>query len=214
MQLRNLTVISPGRLVSLLVATTLLAGLPATAEAAKLNTSRPCYRPGETLPLSGTGFAPDSRVRIKVNSERVGFLPADAEGRIDGQLTVPTDPPRVEIRARDPRGNTATKVLFGRDATLHPPSASNATTWQAAFRLFGFFQGKAFVHYISPKGKHKKTVALGRLRGRCGRLKTERRRVLPFSQPALGEWQLQIDTRRVFDPRTSMRRIIKVSVFR
>ena len=214
MQLRNLTRISAGRLASLLVVTTLLAAVPAAAEAAKLDTSRPCYRPGETLRLTGTGFAPDSAVTISVNGERVGSLQSDDEGRIGGDLTVPLDPPRLVVRARDPKRNKASKVLFGRHVTMRPRRADNATTWQAVFRLFGFFDGRAFVHYISPNGAHKKTVPLGELRGRCGKLRTERRRVLPFKRPALGDWRLQIDTRRVFDPDTEMKRTIVVNVFR
>ena len=83
--------------------------------------------------------------------------------------------------------------------TADPDSSSNVRTWKAVLSLFGFGDGKAFIHYLNPNGVLKKTVRLGRLRGPCGRLKTGERRVMPFENPQFGVWRLQFDTRRRYD---------------
>ena len=47
-----------------------------------------------------------------------------------------------------------------------------------------------------------------------GRLKTEKRRVMPFDNPAFGIWRLQFDTHRRFDKDRERKRVIPVRVYR
>ena len=202
----------------------LIAGIalatPAAAGAATLDAGKSCYFNNDLARLSGTGFAPDSQITFTVNGK-----PLRTTVRSDsaGDVLVRYDPPRTEterelvIRATDSEGTSARTTVFvtrKRRVTANPDSAPNVRTWEAVFRLFGFGLGKAFIHYVNPSGVHKKDVRLGRLRGPCGRLKTEKRRVMPFRNPQFGVWKLQFDTRREYDPDTARKRVIPVRVYR
>jgi hypothetical protein len=98
--------------------------------------------------------------------------------------------------------------------TAHPAEADDVRTWKAVLGLYGFGSGKAFIHYVNPRGKFKKTVRLGRLRGPCGRLRTSKRRVMPFRDPQFGFWHLQFDTHRRYHAKRKDNHIVAVKVFR
>ena len=208
------------RLLSLSIGVGLLLSLPATAGAATLDASKSCYFNDNIARLSGTGFAPDSPVSFTVNGR-----PLNATATTDsaGNFLVRYDPPRTNtqrrlvLRATDSEETSAGATIFvtrKRRVTADPESSSNVRTWRAVIRLFGFGPGRAFIHYVNPKGRFKKTVGLGRLRGPCGRLKTDKRRVMPFDDPAFGIWRLQFDTTREYDRDTENKRVIPVRVFR
>ncbi len=193
---------------------------PAAAGAATLDPSKSCYFNNDLARLSGTGFAPDSQITFTVNGRP---LRTTVRSNSAGDVLVRYDPPRTEterelgIRATDSEGTSARTTVFvtrKRRVTANPDSAPNVRTWKAVFRLFGFGRGKAFIHYVNPNGVHKKNVRLGRLRGPCGRLKTEKRRVMPFRNPQFGVWKLQFDTRRKYDPDIARKRVIPVRVYR
>ncbi len=140
-----------------------------------------------------------------------------------GDILVSYTPPKVKrqrklvLRATDPEGNEGETTIYVtplRRVTADPARSSNVRTWRAVFRLYGFGRGKAYIHYVNPKGRFKKTVRLGRLRGPCGKLRTRKRRVLPFRNPQFGFWRLQFDTRRRYDKDTRKKRVIRVNVYR
>jgi hypothetical protein len=207
------------RLRSVFLAVGLLLVLPVAADAATLDANRSCYFNSKLARLSGTGFAPDSPITFTVNGRTLGeTVTSDAAG----DVLVTYDPPRaaterkLAIRATDSEGESARTTIFvtrERHVTADPDRASNVRTWRAILRLFGFGRGKAFVHYVNPNGVLKKTVKLGRLRGPCGRLKTDERRVMPFDNPQFGVWRLQFDTRRHYDKDTENKRRIPVRVY-
>jgi len=191
-----------------------------SAHAASLEASQACYPNGKKVSLSGAGFAPEDPVTFKVNGRKIGGSAiTDADGSFRANYPPPTaeTEDRLVIRATDSVGTTAKTVVFvtvRRGFRANPDTTTNVRTWRAVFKLFGFGAGrKAFVHYIDPDGKHRKTIKLGRLKGPCGRLKTERRRVLPFRNPDTGRWKLQFDTRRRFSRKTTNKRVIPVKVF-
>jgi hypothetical protein len=193
---------------------------PAVAGAATLDANRSCYGNSNLAQLSGSGFAPDSPITFTVNGRELRqTVTSDAAG----DVLVRYDPARTRIerrlviRATDSEGESARTRIFvspTRRVTADPDSSPNVRTWEAIFTLFGFGDGKAYIHYVDPDGAHKKTVRLGRLRGPCGRLKTNERRVMPFNNPQFGVWRLQFDTRRRYDGDTRRKRVIPVRVFR
>jgi hypothetical protein len=208
------------RLRSFVVAIALALVLPAAAHAASLTASKSCYPNGSKAQLVGTGFAPESPMEFTVNGRR---LPADVTSDEAGDVEVVYTPPatrterRLVIRATDSEGTSAAKTIFvtrRMRVTADPTRAPNVSTWRAVFRLFGFGRGTAYVHYVNPDREFKKTVRLGRLRGPCGRLRTRRRRVLPFRDPQYGYWRLQFDTRKRYSRRTQRKRVIPVRVYR
>jgi hypothetical protein len=155
-----------------------------------------------------------------VNGRRTsGTVITNGDGDFEANYEPPASPDedRLAIRASDSEGTTARAVIFvttERRVTADPAQTNNVRTWKAVFRLYGFGKGKAFIHYIGPNGKLRKTVNLGKLRGPCGRRKTDKRRVLPFADPDFGVWKLQFDTRRRFDRDTANKRVIPVRVYR
>ena len=194
--------------------------LAAPAGAATLDAGKSCYFNNNLARLSGSGFAPDSPITFSVNGRT---LNATATTDSAGNFLVRYDPPRTEterqlvLRAtvsEDPSARTTIFVTRRRAVTADPDSSSNVRTWRAVMRLFGFGRGRAYIHYLNPNDRHKKTVRLGRLRGPCGRLKTDERRVMPFRDPQFGVWRLQFDTSREFDRDTVNKRVIPVRVFR
>jgi hypothetical protein len=208
------------RLRSLSIAVGLLLLVPAAANAATLDAGRSCYFNSDLARLSGAGFAPDSPITFTVNGR---MLSETVTSDSAGGFLVRYDPPRANterklvIRATDSDGESARTTIFvsrERRVTADPDSSTNVRTWRAVLRLFGFGDGKAFIHYVDPDGQHRKTVGLGELRGPCGRLKTRERRVMPFDDPQFGVWRLQFDTRRRYDKDTVRRRVIPVRVYR
>jgi hypothetical protein len=203
-----------------LIAVGLLLAVPAVADAATLDAGRSCYFNDSLARLSGSGFAPDSPITFTVNGRELReTVTSDAAG----DVLVRYDPPqpateqRLVIRATDSEGASARTVIFvsrKRRVTADPDSSANVRTWRAILKLFGFGRGKAFIHYLDPDRDHRKTVRLGRLRGPCGRLKTDERRVMPFEDPDFGVWRLQFDTRRRYDKDTVRKRVIPVRVYR
>jgi hypothetical protein len=120
------------------------------------------------------------------------------------------------IRATDDEGESARTTIFVspvRRVTADPNSSPNVRTWRAVFNLYGFGDGRAFIHYVNPNGVHKKTVRLGKLKGPCGRLETDERRVMPFENPQFGLWKLQFDTHREYDKQRKRKRVIPVNVY-
>jgi hypothetical protein len=208
------------RLLPLSIAIGLLLLLPAAANAATIDAGRSCYFNDQVARLSGSGFAPDSQISFSINGRQLSeTVSSDAAG----DLLVRYDPPRAStqrklvIRATDTSGESARTTIFAsakRRVTADPDRSSNVRTWEAVLSLFGFSRGKAFIHYLNPNGVLKKTVRLGRLRGPCGRLKTGKRRVMPFRNPQFGVWRLQFDTRRRFDRDTKNKAVIPVNVYR
>jgi hypothetical protein len=201
-----------------------LAGLalavPAAAQAATLDAGKSCYLNGSKARLVGGGFAPNSPIQFSVNGRGLtANVTSDGEGDVVVSYTPPTTQTETKlvIRATDSEDTSARTTIFvtkERLVTADPASSTNVRTWRAVFRLFGFGRGKGYIHYINPNGKFKKTVKLGRMRGPCGRLKSDRRRVMPFRNPQFGVWKLQFDTHRRFRKRARDTRVIPVRVFR
>jgi hypothetical protein len=206
------------RVRSLLVAAGLLLALPAVAQAATLTAGKSCFKNGTKARLVGTGFAPESPIRFTVNGRT---LTANVTSDAAGDVEVTYSPPdtrterRLTIRATDSEDTSARTTIYvtrKRRVTADPDSAPDVEKWRAVFGIYGFGAGRAYIHYVNPKGRFKRTVALGRLRGPCGRLQTDRRRVLPFDNPQYGLWKLQFDTRRRYDKRNRQSKVIPVKV--
>lgn len=208
------------RFLSLTLVPALTLVLASSAAAATVTAAQPCYANGEEVVLTGEGFAPDGPVTFTVNGRRIdGVVTTNGDGEFEANYTPPTtqSETKLVLRATDAAETTAKTTLFvtrERSVNADPSRTDNVRTWKAVFRLYGFGKGKMFIHYVGPNGKLRKTVGIGRLQGPCGRLKTDKRRVLPFSNPDFGTWKLQFDTRRRYDSDTANKRVIPVRVFR
>ena len=203
------------------MAAVLAALSAAPAQAATLTVEKPCYRatdPAGDLVLAGSGFTPSGLVLLGSGDTTIGSAVADAKGNFRQKYQIPT-PPETGRNARDSQftfsatDNTDTSIaasvtfrtaqVFG---DYNPGESLHPNTVRVRFSAFGFAAGFAagtpaptvYVHYVSPNGRHKLTVSLGRGSGVCGSIaKTKLRRLFPF-KARRGTWTLQFDTRKVY----------------
>jgi hypothetical protein len=95
---------------------------------------------------------------------------------------------------------TFTVTKFSADFT---PSRKVAPTSRVRFSVFGFGLGTpnpdVYLHYVTPGGRLRHTIRLGKAQGQCGSIeRTARRRLFPFRNPRHGKWQLQFDTSKAY----------------
>ena len=82
---------------------------------------------------------------------------------------------------------------FGADFS---PSQGDPQKLRVRFTVAKFGRNRPiYLHYVGPNHHLKRTVRLGTARGRCGYLRTHRRRLFPFAAKP-GTWRLRFDTRR------------------
>lgn len=187
---------------------------PAAANAAQVRVDRACY-PGNGavgVKITGEGYTASTDFTLLLNGGVVGSGTTDAAGNIAKEIDAPPPPDRgkraydadykLEIRQGAVTASTEfrTAVVF----SDFNPGSGDPLKLRVRFSAFGFgvatapaaAQPEIFVHYVSPKGKVKTTVSLGRGKGACGSIRSSsRRRLFPF-QPSNGKWTLQFDTQR------------------
>ena len=189
---------------------------PAAAHAAQVTVDRACYPGTDTVPVkvSASGFTPGETYTLLLNGGVTQSGSVDAAGNVSVEIDAPP-PPETGKRAYDADyklelrqgANTAsttfrTAVVYGDFS----PGSGDPLKLRVRFSAFGFGVATApgaqqpgiFVHYVSPKGKLRKTVSLGRGQGACGSIRSSKKmRLFPF-KPADGRWTLQIDTKRTY----------------
>lgn len=198
------------RLLPALPLTLLL--LPAAAHGAAVQTDRTCYlQTGKTnVTISGNGFTPGRPYSVSLDGTALqgGLGAMDAAGAMQGAFPPPALAEdelerqfTVEV-ASDAlvASSVFTVTVLKADFS---PSAGDPKKLKVRFSVAGFglatHNPDVYVHYISPSGKLRETVRLGKATGQCGRIvRTAKRRLFPFASPKLGKWQLQFDTSKSF----------------
>lgn len=191
--------------------------LPAGASAATVSTDRACYSAdgSDAVTVSGSGFAPGALVNILLDGKVAASpLTAGADGAVTTKLAVPNPPqggPTAHDRAyalrlqqADDAGAAASTSFSAVDVMADYTPGNASTLGKVRFMAFGLGlkAGSAtpsiFIHYVDPRGKVKKTVALGKSKGPCGSIRrTKRMPVFPFN-PRSGKWLLQFDTSKKY----------------
>jgi hypothetical protein len=191
--------------------------LPGAAGAATVLVSptKACYRSGESLLIGGTQYTPNSSVRITSDGASIGSVSTDQNGAFRGTLRV------------GQRRGERTKTYTGTDAS-NPSNAASATLRVTALdvtvrpragrpgrrvrvRARGFTTGRRLYAHVV-RGRYRRNVAIGRLRGACRRLSTRRRIFSRGTRP--GTYTVQFDTRRRYSRRTAVRLRYNVVIFR
>jgi hypothetical protein len=199
------------RLVAVLPLSLLL--IPATAHgAAAVQTDRTCYLQTDrtNVTVSGTGFTPGRPYSVLLDgtglSSQVNTI--DANGAMQGAFAPPAlaqDELERTFKVSVTSDTLAAQTQFTitRLKANFTPSEGDPTKLRVRFAVAGFGLAApnpdVYVHYVTPKGKLRHTVRLGKATGQCGRIaRTAKRRLFPFRRPALGKWQLQFDTSKSF----------------
>jgi hypothetical protein len=193
---------------------------PALSSAATLTAApaRDCYRgggvlnpktrvvSGEVVTLSGTGFTPGGTVAITSNGKLLGTDTVDAAGNFSGVLTLnlangqalktfaATDQSNPALTASIPLRTSALTV------NLKPKQGRPDRRFTIGAR--GFTTGKLLYAHIV-KGRFRRTVKIGRLKGPCHKI-TARKRLFP-SNVATGVYRVQFDSRRKYSSNTKVK---------
>ncbi len=196
------------------VTAALCACVPAAASAATITLDRTCYQASAAgiVTITGAGFTPGGQYTVLVQGGVVDVGNAAADGTLVKRIPVPLPPESgpgahagvysVEVHQADvaATGSFQAAAVFG-DFT---PGSGDPRTLKVRFIAYGFGTSTAagqpmptvYVHYIDPKGRLKRTVAIGAGTAPCGTIRrTALRKLFPFS-PRSGTWTLQYDTQK------------------
>jgi hypothetical protein len=204
--------------VRLAVRTASVAGVLALAPAAQAATvsvtpQKPCYRSGETIGMFGSGYTPGGPVDITADGQSIGNTPADGAGNFGGRLEVASSTVRVKTYTATDRSNpanTASVPLRVSPLSVFVSPRNGAPGRRLRIVARGFTTGRRLYAHVV-RGSRRNTVAVGRLRGPCRRLRT-RRRLFP-SRARPGVYTVQFDTRRRYSPGTAVRVRFRVTIF-
>jgi hypothetical protein len=207
---------SRGPITALAASALAVIAMPAAAHAAEVKVDRACYPGTGAVPVkvNAGGFTPGGTYTLLLNGGVTSSGSADAAGNINLELDAPP-PPETGKRAYDAeykleirQGSLIASTAF-RTAQVFSdfnPGSGDPLKLRVRFSAFGFgvatapgaAQPEIFVHYVSPKGRLKKTISLGRGQGACGSIRSSKKlRLFPF-KPSNGRWTLQFDTKRKY----------------
>lgn len=199
---------------------------PASAGAATAAVDRSCY-PGDgsaVVTITGSGFTTDGEVQLQVAGGIVGVTAADAAGNVSTTFPVPappeTGPSRdeasYELTLVQGAVRATTTIRSVRVVADFAPTRGRPATLKVRFSAYGFGVATpsgqpmptVYAHYVDPRGKLRRTVALGAGTTPCGTIRrTALRRLFPFN-PRRGTWTLQFDTNRVYRRGTGVSRFV------
>jgi len=199
--------------LSSLVALALVA--PVTASAATLSVNKSCYGPGEKITFSGGGFTPSGPVALTLNGRQLGIGSANPVGEFEVSTAAPsikgkrrtdlytaTDQTDLALTAGVPVHLTALNVK------VTPQNGNPSKEKRVVAR--GFTTGKVLWAHVR-RGKAKRNVRVGELKGACRTLDVERKLFLDNAKDGL--YNVQFDTKRKYSAKTVPQVSFLVTVF-
>jgi hypothetical protein len=195
----------------------------ATSGKATVKTDQGCYVVGNSVALYGSGFAHLRTYDVAVDGVDFGQAKTDADGGFathfsPGGLGAGVVQNVHRVDATDGTSDAAATFTVTRQTGgRFEVGRGDPRRLRAPFQAWGFsMDGTAralYLHYVSPTGKARTSVSLGKTGGQCGYLVTRRIRMFPFS-PSVGRWTLQVDTASAYSakptgPWTRIRVVIR-----
>jgi hypothetical protein len=189
-----------------------------------LRTALPCYLPDQSVAVSGSGFTPGHAYTVSLDRAGIGGGTVRPDGTLSGTLSSGALPRGVttvrhELGADDGqlRGSASFEVSAFSAGFI--PKSGDPRTLKVRYSVHGLGVAAPagtyiWLHYLSPGGHLRKTVAIGRTSYPCGSLRISRRhRLFPFHVAPRGRWRLQFDLEPAFSPVTEPR-IVRAVVVR
>jgi hypothetical protein len=189
--------------------------VPATASAASLSVNKPCYGPGEKIDFSGSGFTPNGEVALSVSGRQLGLTTANGVGEIAASTGAPVikgkrrselysavDQTDLALAARLPVHVTSLNVK------VTPKNGNPAKAKRIVAR--GFTTGKVLWAHVR-RGKAKRNVKIGRLKGECKTLDVKRQ-LFPANAKD-GLYNVSFDTKRTYSAKKRPQVSFLVTVF-
>jgi hypothetical protein len=199
--------------LSSLVAVALV--VPATASAASLSVNEKCYGPGEEVAFSGVGFTPNGPVALSVGGQQLGVGKVNPIGEFEVSLAAPdidgkqrtdtftaTDQTDLSLTASAPVHLTSLNVK------VTPKNGNPAKAKRVVAR--GFTTGKVLWAHVR-RGKAKRNVKVGKLKGACKTLDVKRKLFLANAKD--GVYHVYFDTKRKYSAKTRPQVGFEVVVF-
>jgi hypothetical protein len=189
----------------LTVALVLAVAAPAEAATLTLGATKSCYRAGDALVLSGSGFTPGGQASITLDGQDLGTVPADAAGNFTAPLNIGTlkgirTRTLIATDAANP-ANVAQAQFLGSALAVAVKPRNGAAGRKLRINASGFTTGKRLYAHVV-RGKYRHNVFIGKLKGPCRTAKV-RRRVLPAGLSA-GLYTVQFDTKRRYSKKTKV----------
>lgn len=193
----------------------LVATVPATATAATVAPTRGCFLDrgaDTTAAVTATGFTPGAPLQISVDGTPLDVsASADGAGGAAGSFPVPglrsgTLEASHQVTISDGTANASAIFSTTRVRGDFTPSSGNPATLRVSFSANGMNlvkPSRVYVHYVTPRGKLKKTVSLGKAKGPCGHIAATKPRKLFGFKAERGNWTLQYDTAKRYRRGTS-----------
>lgn len=198
-----------------------LGAVAAPAGAATLAADQACYVAQSAIQLTGSGFA--AGAPISLAGDQIGLSgTADPGGAFSATVRAPllgTIRPAVKtftVTATDSSTNTTASVdvrvanaVFSTSTGFKSPAAKR--TW----KFSGLFQrpGKPIYGHFRNRGKTYANYRFGVPQGPCGTL-TRKAPGIPGNSVPAGQWTVQVDFQRSYDPKASPRLTGSTTVFR
>jgi hypothetical protein len=169
-----------------------------------LDTSYPCYASGESVLLSGSGFTPQGRVTLSASGQQLTTVDADPDGGFTVRVQTPGaffGTTRLRFTATDRAqpglSDGATVRIADTDVVVTPEIGGPSQLRR--IRAWGFFGSDVVYAHVKRRGAERaRNIRLGKPRGACGVLDTQRR-LFPHT-PRPGAYTLQFDALRRFYP--------------
>ncbi len=196
-------------------AVALIAPANSLAAALAVLPTKSCYGSGEEVTLFGTGFTPNSSAAVAIDGKQLDFAPSDAEGVIRGKLTLGS------IRGERNRVLTAVDQANQANVGVAPLHASGVAVSvkprragpgkRVRVKAYGFTGSRRLYAHVR-RGRFRRNVELGRLKGSCRKLS---RRIKIFSRgTSPGIYIVQFDGKRRYSKKTVPAITYRVTIFR
>jgi hypothetical protein len=191
--------------VALTVALALVVTAPAEAATLAVVGSKSCYRAGDALILSGSGFTPGGQASVTLDGQDLGAVPTDAAGNFTAPLNIGTlkgvgTRTLIATDAANP-ANVAQASFLGSALAVTVKPRNGAAGRKLRIKASGFTTGKRLYAHVV-RGKYRHNVFIGKLKGPCRTAKVKRR-VLPAGL-APGIYTVQFDTKRRYAKKTKV----------
>ncbi len=189
--------------------------VPAAAPAASLSVNKSCYGPAEQVKFSGGGYTANGQVSLSVGGQQLGVTNANPVGEIAVSLPAPSikGKERTDVFTASDQTNLALTAnapvrLTSLNVKVTPKNGDPSKSKRIVAR--GFTNGKTLYAHVR-RGKAKRNVKVGKLKGACKTLDVKRKLFLPNAVP--GVYNVHFDSRRRYSAKTAPQVSFLVTVF-
>ena len=182
------------------VALALSVVLASTATAAVVVSSRTCFRDAAPAGFLGTGFQPGQFVAVTLDGQRLATQPVAPTGVVGGAVRSLAPIPRSEMKRSLTMSQLSNPAIAA--TVVFTQTKVYVVTKPRRFRpgrrlgiRAGGFYGAGPTLYAHVRGRKRRNLRIGRIKGPCGKVSATRKVILKRGDP-VGLYPTQFDTVR------------------